>query len=56
MRRKLLACESQWYQEGAAVAKKEARVGGSGSLRHGRYQLALRKGGTRVITTLRVWV
>lgn len=40
----LPARENQWHRKGAATAKKEVRVGGSGSLRHGRYQLALGRG------------
>lgn len=46
----LSAPETHWHQEGAAAASKEARVGGSSELRHGRYQVALGGGGTCVIT------
>lgn len=55
MRGGLPACESRGHGKGAAAVRKEARVGGSGSLRHGRYQLTVDRGGTRVTTTLRVW-
>lgn len=47
------ARESQRHRRGAAAVEEEARVGGSGPLRHGRYQRAPAGGGARVITTLR---
>lgn len=51
----LPASESRGHRKGAVAARKEARVGGSGWLRHGRYQLTLGRGGMRVTTTLRAW-